>query len=130
MKKPDLRLAIAINQRVRSADEWFDHPDELDRIKSAVLSIEGVVDPVEAAGILAFRVTRAQGFAEGNKRTALLLAKWILDNNDYDSRQIIDPEDRTLADLLVRAASGPRRRIRHRPILHRTRLTQLHLFLS
>ena len=106
MKKPDLRLAIAINQRVRGADEWFDEPDELDRIESALLSIEGLVDPVEAAGILAFRVTRAQGFAEGNKRTALLLAKWILDNNDHDSREIIDPEDRTLADLLVRAASG------------------------
>jgi prophage maintenance system killer protein len=106
LKKPDLRLAIAINQRVRSADEWFDEPDELDRIESALLSIEGLIDPVEAAGVLAFRVTRAQAFAEGNKRTALLLAKWILDNNDHDSRQIIDPDDRALADLLVRAASG------------------------
>jgi prophage maintenance system killer protein len=106
LRKPDLRLAIAINRRVRSTDEWFDEPDELDRVESALRSIEGLVDPIEAAGVLASRVTRAQGFAEGNKRTALLLARWILDNNGHDGRQIIDPEDRTLADLLVRAAAG------------------------
>ena len=41
MKKPDLRLATAINQRVRSADEWFDEPDELDRVDPALRSIEG-----------------------------------------------------------------------------------------
>lgn len=106
MREPDLRLAIAINQRVRDSDEWFDEPDELDRVESALQSVHGLVDPVEAAAILAFRVTRAQGFAEGNKRTALLLAKWILDNNGRDGRQIIDPADRQLAGLLIKAASG------------------------
>jgi prophage maintenance system killer protein len=44
--------------------------------------------------------------AEGNKRTALLLARWILDNNGLDGSQIIDPDDRELADMLVQAASG------------------------
>lgn len=106
MRKPDLRLAVAINQRIRSSDEWFDEPDELDRVESALRSVHGLDDPVEAAAILAFRVTRAQGFTEGNKRTALLLAKWTLDNNGRDGRQIIDPDDRELADLLVKAASG------------------------
>jgi prophage maintenance system killer protein len=91
---PDLRLAIAIKQGVRGIDEWFDEPDDLDRVKSALRSIHGLVDPVEAAGIIAFRVTRAQGLAEGNKRTALLLAEWTLDNNGGDGRQIIDPRDR------------------------------------
>jgi prophage maintenance system killer protein len=51
-------------------------------------------------------VTLAQGFTEGNKRTALLLAKWTLDNNGQDGRRIIDPNDQELADLLVKAASG------------------------
>lgn len=106
MRKPDLWLAIAINQRVRSNDEWFDEPDDLDRVQLALESIDELDHPVEAAGVLAFGVTRAQGFTEGNKRTALLLAKWTLDNNGQDSRQIIDPAERELADLLVRAASG------------------------
>jgi prophage maintenance system killer protein len=51
-------------------------------------------------------LTAGQGFAEGNKRTALLLARWILDNNGQDGRRILDPQDRKLADLLVHAASG------------------------
>ncbi len=55
---------------------------------------------------MAFRVTRAQGFTEGNKRTALLLARWTLDNNGLDGSRIIDPEARELADLLVQAAAG------------------------
>lgn len=49
--------------------EWFDEPDDLDRVESALRSHDRLVDPVEAAAVLAFRVTRAQGFAEGNKRT-------------------------------------------------------------
>lgn len=106
LRKPDLWLAIAINQRVRSNDEWFDEPDDLDRVQLALESIDELDHPVEAAGVLAFGVTRAQGFTEGSKRTALLLAKWTLDNNGQDSRQIIDPAERELADLLVRAASG------------------------
>lgn len=106
MRKPDLRLAVAINQSVRGNDEWFDEPDDLDRVESALRSLDRLEDPVEAAAVLAFRVTRAQGFAEGNKRTALLLSKWVLDNNGREGRQIIDPADLGLADLLVKAASG------------------------
>ncbi len=106
MRKPDLRLAVAINKRVRGNDEWFDEPDDLDRVESALRSLDRLVDPVEAAAVLAFRVTPAQGFAEGNKRTALLLSKWVLDNNGREGRQIIDPDDLGLADLLVKAASG------------------------
>ena len=36
----------------------------------------------------------------------MLLARWILDNNDLDGHRILDPDDRQLADLLVQAASG------------------------
>jgi Fic family protein len=99
LKRPGLRLAIEINKRVRSNDEWFDEPDELDRVEAALESIDGFGDPLAAADAIAFRVTRAQGFAEGNKRTALLLARWILDSNGLDGSRIIDPDDRVLADL-------------------------------
>ena len=106
LRRPDLRLAIAINQQVRADDEWFDEPDGFDRVDSALQAIDGLTDPVEAAAVLAYRIARAQGFTEGNKRTALLLARWVLDSNDMDGRRIMDPDDRGLADLLVRAASG------------------------
>jgi death-on-curing family protein len=106
LKKPDLQLAVAINKRVREADEWFDEPDELDRVENALKSIESINTPLEAAAVLAYRVTRAQGFTEGNKRTALLLARWVLDNNGIDGRQLLDPGDRELADLLIEAARG------------------------
>ena len=106
MKRPGLQLAIEINKRVRASDEWFDEPDELDQVDTALRSISGMSDPVKAAAVLAYRVTKSQGFAEGNKRTALLLARWILDSNGIDGRRILDPDDRELADLLVRAASG------------------------
>jgi prophage maintenance system killer protein len=70
------------------------------------MSIDHIDDPLKAAAVLAYRVTRAQGFAEGNKRTALLLARWTLDHNGINGREIINPDDRELADLLVQAAAG------------------------
>ena len=97
---------MEVNRRVRGEDEWFEEPDDLDRVETALGSIRDIDDPVKAAGVLAFRLTAAQGFTEGNKRTALLLARWTLDNNGLDGRGILDPEDRELADLLVHAASG------------------------
>jgi prophage maintenance system killer protein len=106
LRRPSLTLAVALNHSTRQADEWFDEPDDLDRVESALRSIDDFNDPVAAAAAIAFRVARAQGFAEGNKRTALLLARWTLDNNGLDGRRIIDPDDRELADLLVHAASG------------------------
>ena len=50
----------------------------------ALSSIEALEEPAEAAAVLAYRVTRVQGFAEGNKRTALLFARWVLDHNGVD----------------------------------------------
>ena len=97
---------MEFNRAIRGEDEWFEEDDDLDRVENAVSSIKEIDDPIKAAGVLAFRLTAAQGFTEGNKRTALLLARWILDNNGLDGRRILDPEDRELADLLVHAASG------------------------
>jgi prophage maintenance system killer protein len=106
LRRPDLALAIAINHSTRAPDEWFDEPDDLDRVAAALRSIDVVEDVVEAADVLMFRVARAQGFGEGNKRTAFLLARWLLDRNDRDGSAVMPADDRQLADLLVRAASG------------------------
>lgn len=106
MKRPTLDLVVAINHTTRDADEWFDEPDDLDRVSGALDAIAGIADVVEAAAVVAFRIARAQGFGEGNKRTALLIARWVLDRNGVDGAVILPPDDRVVADLLVRAASG------------------------
>ena len=106
MKKPSLRLAIEINKRVREKDEWFEEPDDLERVSGALASVDREENPFVVAAILACRVTRAQGFAEGNKRTALLLARWVLDNNGIDGNRVLPSDDLVLADLLIRAAAG------------------------
>jgi prophage maintenance system killer protein len=99
-------LAVAINRAVRVDDEWFDEPDDLDRLARALEAIEDIEDPVAAAAVVAFRVAHAQAFGEGNKRTAFLLARWLLDNNGEDAFTLLPAEDRVLADLLVKAAAG------------------------
>ena len=91
---------------MRQDDEWFDEPDDLDRVSRALASVDHDENPVVAAAVLAYRVTRAQGFSEGNKRTALLLARWVLDHNGVDGGQILPSDDLVLADLLVKAAAG------------------------
>lgn len=106
MRRPSIDLAVAINRFVRADDEWFDEPDDIDRLRHALAAAENFDDPVRSAGVLAFRVARAQAFGEGNKRTALLLAKWTLDRNGIDGASVIRPDDFVLADLLVKAASG------------------------
>lgn len=103
---PTRELAIAFNRAVRHGDEWFDEPDDVERLDRALASVELSEDPVEAAAVVAFRVTRAQAFGEANKRTALLLARWLLDRNGFDGSALIPPDDRVLADLLVAAAAG------------------------
>ncbi len=106
MRRPTLELAVVFNRAVRHEDEWFEEPDDLDRVERALGSIAGIDDPTEAAAVLAYRVVRAQGFGEGNKRTALLLARWLLDRNGLDGSDVIPHDDQEFADLLVRAAAG------------------------
>lgn len=106
MIRPDVHLALAFNEAIRDEDEWFEESDDLDRLRNALASIESLNEPVEAAAVLAFRITRAQAFGEGNKRTALLLARWLLDHNGVEGGVILPAEDREVADLLLGAASG------------------------
>lgn len=106
MRRPTLELAVLFNRAVRHEDEWFEEPDDLDRVERALAAIDGIADPTEAAAVLAYRVVRAQAFGEGNKRTALLLARWLLDRNGLDGSAVIPQDDQEFADLLVRAAAG------------------------
>lgn len=106
MRRPTLAIAVEFNRAVREDDEWFDEPDDLERVERALAAIDDIDDPVEAVAVLAYRVVRVQGFGEGNKRTALLLARWMLDHNGVDGATILPPTDREFADLLVRAAAG------------------------
>ena len=106
MRRPTLDLAIALNHAARQEDEWFDEPNDLERVQGALQAIDDIADPVTAAAVLAFRVARPQAFGEGNKRTAFLLAKWTLDRNVNDGSALLPQEDREFADLLVKAAGG------------------------
>lgn len=106
MIRPTLALAIALNHAARHDDEWFDEPDDLERVQRALDAASDIDDPVAAAAVIGYRVARAQGFGEGNKRTAFLLAKWTLDRNGQDGAGILPPDDREVADLLVKAAAG------------------------
>ena len=57
MRRPSLAVAIAINHAVREHDEWFDEPDDLDRVERALAAIVAVGDVLQAAAILACRGT-------------------------------------------------------------------------
>jgi prophage maintenance system killer protein len=76
---------------VRAGEEQFEEAEDLGRVQQAQGSVQNVSDPVEHAALLANRVSRAQGFAEGNKRTALLLARWVLDRNGFDRSKLSPP---------------------------------------
>lgn len=106
MRLPSVDLAVAINEAVREGDEWFEESHDLERVARAIDSVGQEVDSIVAAGKLAFRVARAQAFGEGNKRTALLLARWLLDHNGVDGQMILPVDDERLGELLVKAASG------------------------
>ena len=106
MNRPSLGLTVAINQAVRQPDEWFEEPDDLGRVQQALDAAAQIDDPVRAAATLAYRITRAQGFGEGNKRTALVLTRWVLDHNGIDGERLIPPADRTFPDLLIKASTG------------------------
>jgi len=70
------------------------------------LSFNGRKTPVEAAASAVGRIARSQAFTEGNKRTALLVGRWILDRNDVDGLRFIPEDDSELGNLLLSAASG------------------------
>lgn len=93
MIRPTLDHAIAFNRSERREDE-------------VVRRTRRPRPRAPAAAVLAYRIARTQGFGEGNKRTALLLARWLLDRNGKDGLRYVPANDRVVADLLVAAAGG------------------------
>jgi prophage maintenance system killer protein len=80
--------------------------DDLDRIERFVSDLQSESDPLIAAAIATSRIARSQAFSEGNKRTALLVGRWILEQNGLSGSRIIPKDDHELANLLLRAARG------------------------
>ncbi|HUD17326.1 MAG TPA: Fic family protein [Acidimicrobiales bacterium] len=106
MRLPSLSIIVAINHSIRHDDEWFGDPDELDRIERILAELQREEDPVVAAATAVGRIARSQAFTEGNKRTALLIGRWILDRNGVDGLRFIPEHDTQLGDLLLSAARG------------------------
>ena len=106
MRIPSLEVVVAFNHTIREADEWFDEPDELDRVKRLLDRLADETDPVVAAALRVSRLAQSQAFTEGNKRTAVLVGRWILDRNGLGGAKFIQENDVELAQLLLRAARG------------------------
>ena len=99
-------MVVAINASVRHDDEWFDEEDEVHRIEKILGDLQMESDPLIAAALATGRIARSQAFTEGNKRTALLVGRWILDRNGLNGSLIIPDDDFELAALLLDAARG------------------------
>jgi prophage maintenance system killer protein len=99
-------VVVAINASVRQDDEWFDDEDEIHRVERILGDLQMESDPLHAAALATGRIARSQAFSEGNKRTALLVGRWILDRNGLNGSLIIPDNDFELAKLLLKAARG------------------------
>ena len=103
---PTLELAVAFNEALRQPDEWFQEPDESDRVERAISSVAEELDVVRAVGLLMARLVRAQGFTEGNKRTAFALGAWTLEQDGLSAKLILQASDMSILDLLLQATRG------------------------
>ena len=109
MRFPTLDEVIACNELVREPDEFSPSADDDDLalVEGALHSAREVGDAIDAAAVLVYELVAAQGFFDGNKRTAVLIGRWFLSvNTDRDPDVLIRPDDRELGELLVRAARG------------------------
>lgn len=109
MRFPTLHEAIACNEAVRESSEVSPtaDDDDLDRVDGALRRAGTRADPIEAAAAIVYEVAAAQGFYEGNKRTAILLARWFISTNTtLDPDTLIQPDDQPLGELLIATARG------------------------
>jgi prophage maintenance system killer protein len=106
LRIPSLETVVAFNHSIREADEWFEEPDELDRVGRILDQLVDETDPVVASALSVSRLAQSQAFTEANKRTAVLVGRWILDRNGIDGAKYIPENDMELAPLLLQAARG------------------------
>lgn len=83
MRFPTVEEAIACNGAVREPDEISPSADDedLDRVARALDRARAESEPTGAAAALAFELTSAERFHEGNKPTAALIARWFIRAN-------------------------------------------------
>jgi len=55
LKLPSLATAVEVNKQTLTDDEWFEDPDDLDRVESALASGSRAMDAVEAAALVPSR---------------------------------------------------------------------------
>ena len=111
MRFPTLDEVIACNEAVRGPDEASPSADDddLDLVSRALERAQSEPDLVDAAAALLYEIAAAQGFFEGNKRTAAVIARWFIrTNTDFDPDSLIRPDDPTLGSLLIATARGER----------------------
>lgn len=106
MRRPTLKLAVVFNRAVRHDDEWFEEPDDLDRVERALAAIDGVHDPIEAAPFLPTASCARRALARATRGPPCCSLVWLLDRNGLDGSEVIPHDDQEFADLLVRAAAG------------------------
>lgn len=104
--RPTLDLIVGINASVRSPDEFFDDEDDLYRVERILETLADVSDPVSLAGLLMSRLARSQAFTEGNKRTAVAVAYFVLETNGYSPEEYLPPHDVDITHYLLLAARG------------------------
>lgn len=111
MRFPTLDEVIACNEAVRDPDEASPSADDddLDLVSHALERTRQETDPVDAAAALLYEIAAAQGFFEGNKRTAVVIARWFIQaNTTIDPDRLIGPDDHHLGNLLIATARGER----------------------
>jgi DnaK suppressor protein len=102
LNRPTVDLVVAINHVVRRDDEWFDEPDELDRVPRALAAIDLIEDPVKSAGMdeaaarHALELERQTTLAriQSMRRDFEAIVSAAVDSNADDEH---DPEGSTIA---------------------------------
>ncbi|MCJ7437906.1 MAG: Fic family protein [Acidimicrobiia bacterium] len=109
MRFPNLEEIIACNEAVREPDEASPSADDddLDRVARALERVTTETDPVEAAAALAFEIAYAQGFYEGNKRTAALIARWFIATNTALDPDVLIPSFTQVSEAVSAGAHPP-----------------------
>ena len=109
MRFPTLDEVIACNEAVRDPGEasLSADDDDLDLMSRALERARIETDPIDVAAALLYEIAAAQGFFEGNKRTAVLIARWFIRvNTTIDPDQLIGPDDHRLGALMIATARG------------------------
>jgi prophage maintenance system killer protein len=117
---PTLEEVIACNEAVRGPDEVSPgaDDDDLELVRRTLQRVQSEPDPVDAAAALLYEIVATQAFFEGNKRTAVIIARWFIrQNTNIDPDELIQPDDRELGALLVRTARGDRNETAIRALL-------------